>query len=249
MREQFRAAYAAANTGVVADDDPALRAYVLYPYLRAARIEQALGLAEGSWHDSDVAAAEFLKETGDDARRTGTPPHLACEPRAPRVVGSVYRSLRSLRGHACARVPAVQRAYRARGDRGPRSCDPCSLAHGQSIAERMRACIPVAECAARAPRRARRQARRAPARQWQRIVRPHDRRAAPGRRGRAAARARRLHREPGPDARCAARRPESARARRGRARGLVAACAQCAGRSAPTVHSLERTHADARGRG
>ena len=64
MREQFRAAYAAANTGVVADDDTALRAYVLYPYLRAARIEQALGLAEGSWHDSDVAAAEFLKETG-----------------------------------------------------------------------------------------------------------------------------------------------------------------------------------------
>jgi soluble lytic murein transglycosylase len=64
VREQFRSAYAAANTGLAAGDDESLRAYVLYPYLRAARIEAALERVEGSWHETDGAAAEFLQETG-----------------------------------------------------------------------------------------------------------------------------------------------------------------------------------------
>ena len=66
VREQFRAAYAAAAIGLdAAGDDDALRAYVLYPYLRAARIERALARAEGSWHEADRAAAGFVAEAGD----------------------------------------------------------------------------------------------------------------------------------------------------------------------------------------
>ena len=64
VREQFRAVYAAAAAGLEADDSEALRAYVLYPYLRAARIERALERAQGAWHEADVAAAEFLEEAG-----------------------------------------------------------------------------------------------------------------------------------------------------------------------------------------
>jgi soluble lytic murein transglycosylase len=64
VREQFRAAYAAPDVGIEANDDDALRAYVLYPYLRAARIARALARAEGAWHETDVATAEFLAETG-----------------------------------------------------------------------------------------------------------------------------------------------------------------------------------------
>src|SRR5262245_16432149 len=62
VREQFRAAYAAAALGIETADDEALRAYVLYPYLRAARLERALvrGAAE-----ADVAASEFLAQAGD----------------------------------------------------------------------------------------------------------------------------------------------------------------------------------------
>ena len=47
LRQQFIAAYAAANGGLVTDDDAALRRYILYPYLRAARIDAALRRAEG----------------------------------------------------------------------------------------------------------------------------------------------------------------------------------------------------------
>ena len=65
-RERFRAAYAAAAVGVDASgDDEALRAYVLYPYLRAARLESALARAQGAWHETDVATAEVLAQTGE----------------------------------------------------------------------------------------------------------------------------------------------------------------------------------------
>jgi len=65
VRERFRAAYAAAAIGVDADDDDALRSYVLYPYLRAARLEHALARAEGTWSDADLAAAAFVAELGE----------------------------------------------------------------------------------------------------------------------------------------------------------------------------------------
>jgi soluble lytic murein transglycosylase len=61
VREQFRAAYAAAVAGVEADaDGEALRAYLLYPYLRAARLGRLLARAEGTWGEADNAAAAFL---------------------------------------------------------------------------------------------------------------------------------------------------------------------------------------------
>ena len=65
VRVEFRAAYAAAVVGIETDDGEALRAYVLYPYLRAARIERALQRAQGAWHETDAAVADFLAETGD----------------------------------------------------------------------------------------------------------------------------------------------------------------------------------------
>ena len=65
-RQRFRAAFAAAAVGVDAGpDDEALRAYVLYPYLRAARLGSALARAQGPWHETDVATGEFLAETGE----------------------------------------------------------------------------------------------------------------------------------------------------------------------------------------
>ncbi|HEY9182984.1 MAG TPA: hypothetical protein VIQ99_07275, partial [Gammaproteobacteria bacterium] len=65
VREQFRAAYTAASTGLAADDDETLRAYVLYPYVRAARIAHALERAQQAWTETDVATADFLAESGD----------------------------------------------------------------------------------------------------------------------------------------------------------------------------------------
>jgi soluble lytic murein transglycosylase len=65
VRDQFRAAYAAAASGVDLPDDEALRSYVLYPYLRAVRLERALARADGAWSDADVAAVEFLADAGD----------------------------------------------------------------------------------------------------------------------------------------------------------------------------------------
>ncbi len=64
-REEFRVAYAAAAIGVDAGDSDALRTYVLYPYLRAARIERALGRAQGAWDEPDTAAAALLAQVGD----------------------------------------------------------------------------------------------------------------------------------------------------------------------------------------
>jgi soluble lytic murein transglycosylase len=64
VREEFRAAYAAVGSGPAPDSD-ALRGYVLYPYLRAARIARALEPATGAWGQADLEAAAFLAETGD----------------------------------------------------------------------------------------------------------------------------------------------------------------------------------------
>jgi soluble lytic murein transglycosylase len=65
VREQFRAAYAAAALGIETADDEALRSYVLYPYLRAARLERALARVQDPWAEADVATAEFLAAAGD----------------------------------------------------------------------------------------------------------------------------------------------------------------------------------------
>jgi soluble lytic murein transglycosylase len=59
IRTRFRVAYAAAQSGgadSTAPDDDALRAYPLYPYLQAARLEYNLG--------ADAAIVEFLEEHG-----------------------------------------------------------------------------------------------------------------------------------------------------------------------------------------
>jgi soluble lytic murein transglycosylase len=66
VREQFRAAYAAATVGADTADDEALRAYVLYPYLRAARLDRALARAQEAWAEADDATAGFLAEAGDE---------------------------------------------------------------------------------------------------------------------------------------------------------------------------------------
>ena len=65
VREQFRAAYAAAAVGAETEDTPELRSYILYPYLRAARLSHALARAQGAWSDDDAAAAEFLSQAGE----------------------------------------------------------------------------------------------------------------------------------------------------------------------------------------
>jgi soluble lytic murein transglycosylase len=65
LREEFRAAYAAARAGVARNDSAALRSYVLYPYVRAARIARALERASGVWGESDLQAAELLATVGD----------------------------------------------------------------------------------------------------------------------------------------------------------------------------------------
>ena len=67
VRTQFLAAYAAAAIGIGADTDDgeALRSYVLYPYLRAARIERALARAQGAWSETDASAEAFLANAGN----------------------------------------------------------------------------------------------------------------------------------------------------------------------------------------
>jgi soluble lytic murein transglycosylase len=64
VREEFRAAYGAALQSTPAPsaaDSAALRAYVLYPYVQAARIEQQLNATAVS-PDVDLQAAGFLAE-------------------------------------------------------------------------------------------------------------------------------------------------------------------------------------------
>jgi soluble lytic murein transglycosylase len=63
LRARFRASYDAAIAGVVLEDDRELRSYVLYPYLRAARLEHALSKTEHAWEAPDAAVEELLAET------------------------------------------------------------------------------------------------------------------------------------------------------------------------------------------
>ena len=193
------------------DDDEALRAYVLYPYLRAARIERALARAQGAWHETDARPPAFLAEAGDApvARRLRRAWLASLARRA---------SWQAFLEHydAAAATPALEcQQFNARiarrGDRGARRRDPRALAHGLSAAERMRARVPMAASAGRAARRARRGARGAAARQRSSGVRARRRGAAAARSGRAAARARRLHREPRAHARRAGSRSEPRR--------------------------------------
>lgn len=64
LRARFREAYFAASTGAALSDerdDAALRDYVLYPYLEAARIAKALSLTDAAAAAAqDAAAAAFL---------------------------------------------------------------------------------------------------------------------------------------------------------------------------------------------
>ena len=62
LRARFRAAYAAADTGLDAAHDAELQSYVLYPYLRAARIERALAGAGQTWSAADDAALTLVTE-------------------------------------------------------------------------------------------------------------------------------------------------------------------------------------------
>jgi soluble lytic murein transglycosylase len=64
LRARFRAAYAAADSSQVAVDDAELQSYLLYPYLRAARIERALGGAASAWNAADDAALALVTEQG-----------------------------------------------------------------------------------------------------------------------------------------------------------------------------------------
>jgi soluble lytic murein transglycosylase len=64
LRTRFRAAYATADSSQVAVDDAELQSYVLYPYLRAVRIERALGGAAPAWSVADDAALELVAEQG-----------------------------------------------------------------------------------------------------------------------------------------------------------------------------------------
>ena len=62
-RELFTNAYAAAEAGVVlppASDPPALRDYVLYPYLERARLVAAVGQAAGAWAPLDDRVEAFI---------------------------------------------------------------------------------------------------------------------------------------------------------------------------------------------
>jgi soluble lytic murein transglycosylase len=64
LRTLFRAAYAADDSSSIAVDDADLQSYVLYPYLRAARIERALGGAARAWNAADDAALALVTEQG-----------------------------------------------------------------------------------------------------------------------------------------------------------------------------------------
>ncbi len=237
------------HAGVVAADDAALRAYVLYPYLRAARIEQALGRAEGVWHDTDVAAAEFLQETGTTpvaqalrrawlaslARRESWAAFIDhYDPSAATLALECQQFNARIAREETAGLAAAIRARWLTGNRLPSECEP---AFQWLRAQRE---LPDALVAQRAELLldngnasfARTIAERLPTDAAAPLLERADFIENP---------ARML------DALIA--RAEPARARRGRARRLVAACAQCAGRSAPSVHPRERTNDDARGRG
>jgi soluble lytic murein transglycosylase len=64
VRARFVAAYEAAALGTDTADDAALEAYVLYPYVLAARIERELKLVTGAWGAVDEAAEELVSAQG-----------------------------------------------------------------------------------------------------------------------------------------------------------------------------------------
>lgn len=69
-RAEFLTALSRAQAGAAAtaaDDSPGLRAYPLYPYLTAARIEHALARATGPAGAADAAAERFVDAHRDDA--------------------------------------------------------------------------------------------------------------------------------------------------------------------------------------
>ena len=66
LRTRFQAAYAAADSTLGAVDDAELKGYVLYPYLRAARIERALAGPERAWNAADDAALSLVTEQGTE---------------------------------------------------------------------------------------------------------------------------------------------------------------------------------------
>ncbi|MDH3315751.1 MAG: lytic transglycosylase domain-containing protein [Gammaproteobacteria bacterium] len=66
-RREFTAAYEAAasrTAAAVPTDSLALQAYVLYPYLQAARIEHAVARTSDSWSTLDERAQQFLSAHG-----------------------------------------------------------------------------------------------------------------------------------------------------------------------------------------
>lgn len=137
-RERFRAAYAAAVAGRAADDE-ALRDYVLYPYLRAVRIERALEHAQGAWHSTDDAAAEFLATTGEQpaalvlrrawlaslARRASWGAYLEhYDPAAATTALECQRfNARIARGETAGLAPQIRGRWLT-GQRLPSECEP-----------------------------------------------------------------------------------------------------------------------------
>ena len=146
VREQFRAAYAAAAVGIdAAADDEALRAYVLYPYLRAARLERRARACARCMARNGRCGRRISSRRPASAGRASSSPRLAREPRAPRVVGSVSR--RNTPSRVATPELECQRfnARIARGrDRWALRRDPRAMAVGLSLAERVRARVPMA---------------------------------------------------------------------------------------------------------
>ena len=64
LRARFIAAYEQTDSSIDVDDDEALRAYVLYPYLLVARFERALARLEGEWQRADEAARDLIPKLG-----------------------------------------------------------------------------------------------------------------------------------------------------------------------------------------
>lgn len=68
LRAEFLEAYTAAQVGRgdPERDSPALEAYALYPYLRAARLGYALTRASGGWSEIDLDTEAFLDAHADE---------------------------------------------------------------------------------------------------------------------------------------------------------------------------------------
>jgi hypothetical protein len=139
VREQFRAAYAAAALGVDTADDEALRAYVLYPYLRAARPRRALARAQGESHVSRRRGRRISRRSAtrpsrrssaapgfraSRAARRGKPFSIDTRRRRPRRELNVSGSTRASRSKKTLGLQKDVRArwlsaYRCRASAGP----------------------------------------------------------------------------------------------------------------------------------